>query len=239
MPKGIYERKNMNPNSLKNLTSKFGFKKGHPKPESAFSFQKGHKINIGRKQSEEQKEKTRIFMTGEKNALGSKGNKEKRWEVKDKTKMFGHTPWNKGIPCSIETRVKIGDKNRGRVRTIETRKKMSTTRKGLGIKPPVNYGDRNINWKGGITPENVKIRNSIENDLWRNSVFARDNYTCQKYGTKGGKLVAHHVKNFSEYPELRFVISNGITLSKEAHDEFHKKYGKRNNTREQLSEFIN
>ena len=31
---------------------------------------------------------------------------------------------------------------------------------------------------------------------------------------------------------------NGITLSKKAHKEFHAKYGKTNNTKEQLQEFL-
>jgi 5-methylcytosine-specific restriction endonuclease McrA len=93
-------------------------------------------------------------------------------------------------------------------------------------------------WKGGITPENIKIRMGIEFRLWRESVFARDNYTCQKCSQKGGKLNPHHIFNFSTYLDLRFAIDNGITLCKECHREFHKKYGYRNNTREQLEKFF-
>jgi len=33
-------------------------------------------------------------------------------------------------------------------------------------------------------------------------------------------------------------IDNGITLSEKAHREFHKKYGIKNNTNEQLEEFL-
>lgn len=94
------------------------------------------------------------------------------------------------------------------------------------------------NWKGGITDENLEIRNSIEYRLWNNAVLARDNWTCQKYRIKGGNLETHHIQNFSQYPKLRFAIDNGITLSKKAHKEFHKKYGIKNNTREQLEEFL-
>ena len=99
-------------------------------------------------------------------------------------------------------------------------------------------GSKNPSWKGGITPENHLIRNSIEMRLWRESVFARDNWTDQKTGVRGGKLHAHHIENFSTHPELRFAIDNGITLSDKSHREFHKKYGTRNNNQEQLVEFL-
>lgn len=78
----------------------------------------------------------------------------------------------------------------------------------------------------------------MEGEIWRNAVFARDGYTCQKYGIKGGDLVAHHIMNFSANPELRFAIDNGITLSKIAHAQFHKIYGKKNNNRKQLEDFL-
>ena len=100
-------------------------------------------------------------------------------------------------------------------------------------------GKNHPNWKGGHTPENIKIRMSLEYKLWRKAVFLRDNFTCQKHKIRGGKLVAHHINNFSDFMELRLALDNGITLSEKAHREFHKKYGKKNNTRDQLIEFLN
>jgi len=111
--------------------------------------------------------------------------------------------------------------------------------KKKGIYPPElekSKGHKKLN--GHVTPLNERIRKSIEFCLWRNSIFARDNWTCQKYKIKGGKLHPHHIQNFAQYPELRFAIDNGITLSEKAHREFHKKYGTKNNTREQLEEFF-
>ncbi len=99
-------------------------------------------------------------------------------------------------------------------------------------------GGKHHNWKGGISTEHDKIRSSVEFNLWHKSVFSRDNFTCQKTGLRGGNLVAHHINNFADFPELRLAIDNGITLSKESHIEFHKKYGRKNNTKEQIEEFL-
>jgi len=91
-------------------------------------------------------------------------------------------------------------------------------KKAIGVLSP--------SWRGGITPENIKIRMSADYKIWREMVFQRDNYTCQKCGdrTKPGHYVylhAHHVKHFSQFPELRFDISNGITLCKKCHYKEH------------------
>jgi len=167
----------------------------------------------------------------------------------------GVIPWNKGLTgvYSKDVLKKMGAWQKGREHNLESIKKRVASRKGykhseetklkiskgnLGKKSPSTTGEKAWNWKGGITPEVNKIRSSIEYSLWKNSVFSRDNWICQKTGVRGGKLTAHHIQNFSHYPELRFAINNGVTLSQEAHKEFHKIYSKRNNTREQIEEFL-
>lgn len=140
----------------------------------------------------------------------------------------GKAPWNKGKKYSASTIEKLRASHLGQK---AWNKGMIGVVKGRG-------GDKCPFWKGGISPINALIRMSTENKLWRKSVYERDNYTCQKYGTTGGRLNAHHINNFADFPELRFAIDNGITLSEKAHREFHKKYGRHNNTREQLMEFL-
>ncbi len=48
-------------------------------------------------------------------------------------------------------------------------------------------GEQHPLWKGGVTPENIKARHSIEYRLWREAVFARDNWTCQYCKIKWGE----------------------------------------------------
>ena len=99
-------------------------------------------------------------------------------------------------------------------------------------------------WKGGITPEKAKIRNSTEYKYWRVGVLIRDGRTCQCCGNKKRReLCVHHIKPFSLYPELRTDVNNGITLCRYCHDakyagSFHGVYGTKNNTEAQLYEYL-
>jgi hypothetical protein len=121
---------------------------------------------------------------------------------------------------------------------IKLKLSMIAKRDGRGKWMKGRKGSLSPNWRGGKTKDAMLIRSSIEYDLWRNSVFARDNWTCQKTGEKGCKLVAHHINNFADFPELRTSIENGITLSEKSHREFHKKYGNKNTNENQLYDFI-
>lgn len=168
--------------------------------------------------------------------------------------IYKHKPHSE-IACKNMSDAKKGKmpkfipNNKGRIPTETARKNMSLAHKGKKPSKETRFkmglarrGEKNNLWRGGKMnqyPENEKIRKSIEYRLWREAVFARDNWTCQKTGVKGGRLVVHHVQNFADFPELRTSIENGITLSKETHNEFHKTYGKKNNNREQLNNFLN
>lgn len=144
----------------------------------------------------------------------------------------GHIPWNKGKKGVYSKEVlnnwskkRKGTKN---PHTIEQNKKIGDSMRG----------EKSIKWKGGIDIFHKDVRRSGKYKVWRKSVLIRDNFICQKTKISGGKLVVHHINNFAEFPELRFDINNGITLSQKAHIDFHKIYGSTNNTREQLQEFL-
>ena len=67
-----------------------------------------------------------------------------------------------------------------------------------------------------------RVRESKAYREWRDSIYQRDNYICQKCGARGGNLNAHHIKSYAKYPDLRLEISNGITLCEQCHKELHK-----------------
>lgn len=156
------------------------------------------------------------------------------------TFIKGFTPWNKGKTYT--------SKNKGRPLSEDHKKALRVKHTGDGgkfkrtkyhldimsrgmkefykkggkagfrVKKFFNRGANNINWKGGVTSEAEKIRKSVEYRIWREAVFARDNYTCQDCGIRGGtNLHADHIKMFAFHPELRFAIDNGKTLCVPCH----------------------
>lgn len=56
-------------------------------------------------------------------------------------------------------------------------------------------------------------RNDTAYKDWRISVYKRDSFKC-KINNKDcdGRIEAHHILGWSEYPELRYMSNNGITL---------------------------
>lgn len=98
-------------------------------------------------------------------------------------------------------------------------------------------------WKGGAKVSRVE-RATYEYSDWRKKVFEKDLYTCQKCGAKncvGSSNVilnAHHIRNWKDNPDVRYDINNGVTLCEDCHNRFHSIYTKRNNTQEQIENFL-
>lgn len=79
-------------------------------------------------------------------------------------------------------------------------------------------GEESTNWKGGNSIRYKRGYNSPEYREWRKLVFERDNYTCTcGFSGSEGYITAHHIKSFAKYPELRYELSNGITLCDDCH----------------------
>ena len=68
-----------------------------------------------------------------------------------------------------------------------------------------------------------KARYGPKGRAWRQKVFEKDNFTCQHCGTMDKeKLLAHHIVEWDDAPELRLDVSNGLTLCKTCHMRHHQ-----------------
>jgi 5-methylcytosine-specific restriction endonuclease McrA len=132
-------------------------------------------------------------------------------------------PPMKGRRHTAETRQKMRDAwadrtakpgNRlGVKHTPETRALISQVVRERAVRGPACHS-----YKDGRLAERRGDRFSAEYKRWRYDVFLRDRFACQVCGdARGGNLVAHHLKGFADFPELRFVVANGITLCEPCH----------------------
>jgi hypothetical protein len=117
-----------------------------------------------------------------------------------------------GRKVSEETRFKLSASLKGK----------STWNKGLkgfrkGEKRPniMPSGKFHWSWKGGISKD-VHSTSEPKYKEWRMKVFMRDNFRCKMCQSKEN-LQAHHILRWSEYPELRYDINNGIALCRVHH----------------------
>jgi 5-methylcytosine-specific restriction endonuclease McrA len=102
-----------------------------------------------------------------------------------------------------------------------------------------NRGENHYKWNAELTEEDRERERLIEGlQEWRRAVFSRDDYTCQKCGSRGDMLNAHHILNYWKYKNLRTELINGITLCESCHKGFHKKFGSKENNQEQLNQYL-
>jgi 5-methylcytosine-specific restriction endonuclease McrA len=78
----------------------------------------------------------------------------------------------------------------------------------------------------GSSPERQRMYSRSEGFQFLQDVYRRDNWTCARCGEKkGGKrsLAAHHLKPWAGHPELRFDMSNVVSLCVRCHLWVHSK----------------
>lgn len=138
----------------------------------------------------------------------------------------------KGQKMSAESREKMrlaklgrpsNNQNRGykKPQSPETRAKISKSM----------LGENNHRWKGGISNVNYRIRRTAKYRQWRDSIYERDNWTCQNCNKRGYSLQAHHIVPFAELVHKNnitcteqamecsemWLLENGITLCEDCH----------------------
>lgn|SRR3990167_7727710 len=164
----------------------------------------------GYKQTTEHKQKIGLA-----NSIALKGKKQSLETIKNRAlKLKGNkNVLGKHWFWSNEAKENFSKQRIGIVFSDEHKKNLSKTQ----FKKGQMSGKNNINWKGGITPLNHKIRNSQEYRQWHKEILKKDGYRCFDCGKKGGDLEVDHIYSFAKYPSLRFEILNGQTLCRFCH----------------------
>lgn len=87
----------------------------------------------------------------------------------------------------------------------------------------INFNDKILDnaWVTVITQLSKRDRSCEGYSKWRNDVYKRDRYTCQICSSKK-KINAHHIVRWVDSIELRFDLSNGVTLCENCHKLIHK-----------------
>lgn len=99
-------------------------------------------------------------------------------------------------------------------------------------------GKNNPNYKHGKSDKwGYSNRNKDGYRPWRSRVLKRDNHECQICNSQY-KVVVHHLDGYNWCVERRTDETNGITLCKYHHKDFHDMYGWRDNTEKQFKEYI-
>jgi len=145
-------------------------------------------------------------------------NQEWRKNISDKMKiickgsgnpMYGKTPWNKGLPLSDQTRIKLSNSLKKTYSNPDIRKKISNSRKGK-YKGEENHnygrvfseeyrkklsdaqtGEKSVRWKGGISfipycPKFTKHRKKAVRDFFENKCLCCGSESIEK-------LSVHHI----------------------------------------------
>jgi hypothetical protein len=130
----------------------------------------------------------------------------------------------------LKNQWKNGVRKGGWKHTTEWKKKQSKLKQGhinylpigyvawnKGIKLPKQSGEKHHNW----IKDRTKLKKYKGNEekrspaykYWRKTVCDRDGWKC-KIDNKdcSGRLEVHHILGYTEHPELRYDINNGITL---------------------------
>ena len=126
----------------------------------------------------------------------------------------------KGSKMSAESRAKMSaaakarPSNRtGKLHTAETRAKISAV-----TRERTPRGDACHSYIDGRHAERQATRAGALAKQWAFDVKARDNFACVHCGDdRGGNLHAHHIKAWATHPELRFELSNGVTVCDACH----------------------
>lgn len=165
--------------------------------------------DMPRKYTKEQREESSKRMMGINNPFYGKTHTQ---ETKDLiSKIFT------GRKLSQEHKDKIGEWNKNNPEKLTYWKGKKQSKEMIEKRVSKTRGELNYQW---IKDRTKLCRTSKQGErrtsayfFWRKEVWKRDNWKCLINNQDcSGRIEAHHILGYKEYPELRYDIKNGITL---------------------------
>lgn len=97
-------------------------------------------------------------------------------------------------------------------------------------------GSESPNYKPWLSDKD-RSRDNEDYRKWRLSVYERDGFKCVCCKNNKEYLNAHHLNPYKDFKNLRYSASNGVTMCRDCHIEFHKVYGYTNFTEKDYYKF--
>jgi 5-methylcytosine-specific restriction endonuclease McrA/predicted nucleic acid-binding Zn ribbon protein len=145
---------------------------------------------------------------------------QKAWNKKEKIKRICIYCNKEYIPCYkkqkyCSSQCFVDDKIKGIPLSEQAKQKIS-----MGLQKKSKFDKYCVSL-------NRRLRNTKRWILWREKVFVRDDYTCQRCGKRGIYIEPHHIISLKECIkknniEKAFDVFNGITLCRPCHMKTHK-----------------
>lgn len=163
-------------------------------------------MKIGSHHSEETKKHWSLIRLGRPGVLKGKRNVNLVCRLCKKTFVVLKCQSNR-VFCS---RSCVGLSNRGNKHNLG-RKLSEEHKRKIGF---AHTGEKNHKW---IKDRTKLVKRQKRGDsaycYWRKEVWLRDNFKCKIANPDCvGRIEAHHILSWSDFPELRYQINNGITL---------------------------
>ncbi len=151
------------------------------------------------------------FKKGHPNYLKAHSNKAKKKIGEGLKKVYKsgeRTPYWLGKKRTEKTRTKMSEARYGHKHSEETKQKIGES----------HLREKCYRWNPDREAVRRNQRNDPEYKQWVRGAKKRDGNICQLQTTDClGYNIVHHIKGWKQYPKLRYLLTNGITLCQRHH----------------------